>query len=676
MSSKLSRAVPKFLLSSIIISMLSACGGGGSGESKASLELTDTTISGINGGIINDNILDVLANDSMDNLAIDLEKITITTLSIDEPLTLNENMVSVRANTNAGTYSLTYQVCEKAVIDNCVSANVHVIVDKGVFMVGAQGVRYQSDSVEGITDEHGGYEYSAGDSVSFYLGATQLGETVAASSNIALFDLVPGAEIPVAARDVNQYLDNDGDFETYPLISELINITALVYSADKDKSADNGIVVDEQLHQLWSDTQLLTKQRIYNFDDDNALTIALYKAFNNDLIANAQVLNHYIVLDMLAGIANVEPQVYGKNKEFYGSGNTISEEYTISWNDEQSASEWLYVELDEEGNIELESEYLDRYFYDENLNYLGWESFEGDTFSSKSRYEIDIHGKRLNRVYQNNGGEPFTRYIYKYNEFGFRSEYHRFDANRLDRNSSEYTQFDENGNETLIQIDSLSDGVIDEETHFEYENNLVTKETYYYLPENETELVLGQILYNFYDEQGLKIKYQYDEQGDGSIDSVSTTSYNDAGQKLKETSDHDLTLEGVEHVVDYVYENGLMVEVLIDSDNDGIKDYVHQYQYDERGNQIEFRYYNDGLEEDPLFIYTYVYDEYDNRLEYRSDHNGDGIDDSITVSEYDEFGNESRYVRYNAPDTSGEPRYQYIYEYIKTNFVGKYRLEN
>ncbi|WDF58276.1 gliding motility-associated C-terminal domain-containing protein [Flavobacterium sp. KACC 22758] len=77
------------------------------------------------------NIINVLNNDSLNNSPINLNDITLTTVTPDPKgvLTLNpDGSVDVAANAPGGTYTLTYQICEKADAGNCDTAVVTVTI--------------------------------------------------------------------------------------------------------------------------------------------------------------------------------------------------------------------------------------------------------------------------------------------------------------------------------------------------------------------------------------------------------------------------------------------------------------------------------------------------------------------------------------------------------------------
>ncbi|WP_294966102.1 gliding motility-associated C-terminal domain-containing protein, partial [uncultured Flavobacterium sp.] len=77
------------------------------------------------------NIINALTNDTLNGSAVNINDVTLTT-TIPDPtgsITLNpDGSVDVAANTPGGTYTLTYQICEKADFGNCDTAIVTVVV--------------------------------------------------------------------------------------------------------------------------------------------------------------------------------------------------------------------------------------------------------------------------------------------------------------------------------------------------------------------------------------------------------------------------------------------------------------------------------------------------------------------------------------------------------------------
>ncbi|MBF4493078.1 gliding motility-associated C-terminal domain-containing protein [Flavobacterium sp. MR2016-29] len=91
-------------------------------------------INGVSGGT---NVVNVYTNDTLNNLPINPNDVTLTTVTPDPTGTLALNpdgSVNVAPNTPAGTYILTYQICENANFGNCDTATVTIIVSSGAII--------------------------------------------------------------------------------------------------------------------------------------------------------------------------------------------------------------------------------------------------------------------------------------------------------------------------------------------------------------------------------------------------------------------------------------------------------------------------------------------------------------------------------------------------------------
>jgi hypothetical protein len=98
--------------------------------SAADIIAVDTTASPVNGQEGGINVVNVLTNDTLNGLVVSLGDIHLTTVSSSNAnLTLDTlGFINLAENTPAGTYTLTYQICEKLNIANCSQAVVTVEV--------------------------------------------------------------------------------------------------------------------------------------------------------------------------------------------------------------------------------------------------------------------------------------------------------------------------------------------------------------------------------------------------------------------------------------------------------------------------------------------------------------------------------------------------------------------
>src|SRR5690606_10825340 len=108
--------------------------------------------SGINGYTGATGVVNVFTNDLLNGVAVNPAEVTLTQVSGDTELTLNPNgTVDVAAGTPAGTYTLTYQICENNNPTNCDSATATITVIAPV----TDAVTDTAPNVNGYTGANG-----------------------------------------------------------------------------------------------------------------------------------------------------------------------------------------------------------------------------------------------------------------------------------------------------------------------------------------------------------------------------------------------------------------------------------------------------------------------------------------------------------------------------------------
>jgi uncharacterized repeat protein (TIGR01451 family) len=89
------------------------------------LAAVNDTVGLVNGTTGGTNVINVLANDSLNGNTITIAQVNLTTVATNANLTLNsDGSIDVSPNTPFGTQSLTYQICYKSDTTNCKSALV------------------------------------------------------------------------------------------------------------------------------------------------------------------------------------------------------------------------------------------------------------------------------------------------------------------------------------------------------------------------------------------------------------------------------------------------------------------------------------------------------------------------------------------------------------------------
>jgi hypothetical protein len=144
------------------------------------------------------------------------------------------------------------------------------------------GVAYASRNAEvptktgvtGVTGEDGdpgAFGYANGDSVSFSLGATNLGETVA-SARVTPFDLAGVTEEPVGGCEVDEDLLPEDDFRIVQ------NLAVLLQTLDTDGDPTAGIEISAEVAALFNEVTVDMDQSWEAFQADTGLQSVLTAA--------------------------------------------------------------------------------------------------------------------------------------------------------------------------------------------------------------------------------------------------------------------------------------------------------------------------------------------------------------------------------------------------------------
>lgn len=115
---------------------------------------------------------------------------------------------------------------------------------QGVFLDSAvEGLRYETESLDGVTDAQGTFEYASGEEVSFFLGDILLG-SAPGGAVLTPIDLVPGTDSPLHPQVTNiirflQTLDDDAQ------AANGIRILADIADALQGQNIDFDVATDD-----------------------------------------------------------------------------------------------------------------------------------------------------------------------------------------------------------------------------------------------------------------------------------------------------------------------------------------------------------------------------------------------------------------------------------------------
>ena len=154
------------------------------------------------------------------------------------------------------------------------------------------GVDYETRNREtvtrtGVTGEDGdpgAFGYSDGDTVSFSLGDTDLGETLA-SERVTPFDVAGVTEEAVGGCDVTEALpDEDDAFQV------VHNLAVLLQTMDTDGDPTTGIEISPEVAALFDGVSIEVDQTWATFETDADLLGVLEEANNQSLFPDTRTL--------------------------------------------------------------------------------------------------------------------------------------------------------------------------------------------------------------------------------------------------------------------------------------------------------------------------------------------------------------------------------------------------
>lgn len=107
------------------------------------------------------------------------------------------------------------------------------MLQTGTFSGPVAGLKYQTPTLSGLTNEKGEFQYREGERIAFLVGKTAIGSALGAP-RINLADIVSRVD-----GNINKLLD-----------AGLTNIARFVCSLDRDGNLDGGIIIDPAVHEI------------------------------------------------------------------------------------------------------------------------------------------------------------------------------------------------------------------------------------------------------------------------------------------------------------------------------------------------------------------------------------------------------------------------------------------
>jgi len=431
------------------------------------------------------------------------------------------------------------------------------------------GVFYSTDTLSGITDEDGRFEYFDGETVRFFLGGTTLGQSPG-QARVSPFDLA-GVTPPV---DDDSFNSVEGSGELF----RSVNIAFLLQTLDLDGTPDNGIVISAEVAALFEGVEVDLDRDPKRFRDDHDFRRVL-----NEANAQSFFSTHRTIADLV-----------GVMEHLYGTlGLELALTRVASQSLDSDADEMpdaiFTFEFDESGRPvaqrgdEDADGTPDRFFevgYDARGLLVGIRiEDDGDgvlDLDATVSYDLDLNPFHTETDVDGDGTVDEIREI-EHNEFG-ESLVQRADLD-ADGSPDEIAtlQYDERGNLLLTATDDNADGVDDSllSQQYDSQDRLVRAEE-----DDDANGVSERTRVFGYDDDGNEVRTAVDANADGIFDFITTRTFDGEGNLTRLEQDN--TGDGMPNRIETreIDANGKLIMVEVDSDGNGTVDSRETNTYD------------------------------------------------------------------------------------------------
>lgn len=478
------------------------------------------------------------------------------------------------------------------------------------------GLRYETGSKSGMTDENGTFSYRTGEQVRFYVGDILVGEADGAES-LTLFNLAGPDAPPVTATEVRATINQmDAPQFATPLetpFETAANIAALLYTLDQDGNSSNGIVIPPAIHLLATGPAFRSDGIQLSLDGPLPLYKLLIDAQRANVWPTARAFrNRSLAMDALYASLGLVPEIFVNTTIEIDNGDNgdIDAIYTSTY-DANGFFNDDHLDKNNDGTADTGVEHR----YDAAGNITSASNFlAGSRFTLL--FTIDDRGgqTKLEEIYADERGIP----------------------NKVTHFTADNFSYD-----TTASVDSDANGSIDALEYYrrDADGRLVSidKDT-----DNDGAIELQDLFY--YDSQGRETRRELDVTPLGVPGAIDTLTWNAYGQR--QTISHDADGDGHDDsVTEYQYNSRhQLIRMTRNEDADGTIENDYYWHYDDNGYLLE----EGSRVTSPVShnsITTYTRDALGNVLTSDLDYDGDGIFDETSTYIYDANGNLTEVVR-------------------------------
>ncbi|MEM6818112.1 MAG: hypothetical protein AAF578_04940 [Pseudomonadota bacterium] len=464
-----------------------------------------------------------------------------------------------------------------------------------------EGLTYSTATQQGTTGPSGSFQYESGETVTFALGGTPLGSTVAAPE-VNVFDLVGLPDIPTGEAAINRAsvtADNTGGFNA------AARIVQVLLSFDADADSNNGVQILAQTATRLDpiDFRVLGVNAEYLFEDLKRtvrISVGAGEFAARVIPTQAEAIQvAYDTLGVSTGVQLPARVLYDENADGVADDIDLARFDSLGVN----------IEFSSDSDADGMPEFVEtrQYFSPARASSFQRDANNDGVIDRSTLYTYDEFGE-LTREESDFDGRPGVDEIVtiQYNANGVLI---RRERQSIATGTSLIQQFntDSAGNRTEYLIDNEGDGLFERRDTFVY---------------NE-----------FRD----WVRREIDDNNDGIVDLVLERSFNSLGIQTLATTDSDA--DGVvDRRTEFVIgSDNRLARAIYDTDDDPEIEFTVEFRYNSDGFEIQRVTDRTGQNRSIITTNT-TYDNNGNRVRVETDSTGDGQVNSVTMFGYDANG--------------------------------------